>query len=136
MNLLEALDKLDSLYEAMHKKFPAETGRDIDLSACRMVPTNVVDIRGEYETNACVDYYPTGSEEPVLTRVQVRTVIVRDTGNGKEFLCKKNRFGFQLPGGGYDANKDSGSILNTASREAYEEFNIKLTNLKDSGVRV
>lgn len=136
MNLLEALDKLDSLYEAMHRQFPTETGRDVDISTCRTVPTDVVDIRGEYETNACIDYYPAGSEESVLTRVQVRTVIVRNTDNGKEFLCKKNRFGFQLPGGGYDVNKDGGNILNTASREAYEEFNIKLTNLKDSGVRV
>lgn len=101
----------------------------IDLAKCRMIDSDVIDIRGEVESSACIDY------KGKLTRIQVRTVIIRETKNGKEFLARKFRFRMALPGGGYDHNKDSGNILNTAKREAYEEFNLNLTNLVDTGIR-
>jgi 8-oxo-dGTP pyrophosphatase MutT (NUDIX family) len=102
----------------------------INLADCRMISSDVTDIRGELEASACLDY------KGELTRVQVRTVIIRETENGKEFLGRNYGRRISLPGGGYDVNKDSGDILNTAEREAYEEFNLALTNLKDTGIHV
>jgi 8-oxo-dGTP pyrophosphatase MutT (NUDIX family) len=101
----------------------------INLADCRMITSDVVDVRGELEASACLEY------NGELTRVQVRTVIIRDTPTGKEFLGRRYRSRVSLPGGGYDLNKDS-TILDTAVREAYEEFNLKLTGLRDTGIRV
>ncbi len=101
----------------------------INLSDCRMITSDVVDVRGELEASACLKY------NGELTRVQVRTVIIRDTPNGKEFLGRRYRSRVSLPGGGYDLNKDS-TILDTAVREAYEEFNLRLVNARDTGIHV
>ena len=102
---------------------------NIDLSKCRVITTDVKDTRGEFETNSCLEY------NGELTRLQVRTIIIRNTENGKEFLARKSRYGMLLPGGGYDKIKDNGNILETARREALEEFNFILTELDDTGVR-
>lgn len=133
MNFLDTYLMLENLFasepeEAAHlteaKYLDAEP---INLADCRMITSDVRDIRGELEASACLDY------NGELTRVQARTVIIRETENGKEFLGKAGRSRIRLPGGGYDANKDS-DILDTAEREAYEEFNLVLTNLKDTGI--
>ena len=103
--------------------------KNIDLSSCRVIISDVKDIRGELETSSCLEY------NGELTRVQVRTVIIRETENGKEFLAKKFRYKTSLPGGGYDQEKDHGDILKTAKRESLEEFNFVLTDVKDTGIR-
>ena len=102
----------------------------INLADCRMITSDVTDIRGELEASACLEY------NGELTRVQVRTVITRDTSEGKEFLGRDYGRRIALPGGGYDVTKDKGDILETAGREAYEEFNLVLSNVKDTGIRV
>ena len=122
--LLEDLN-IESLTEAKYQ----EAG-PINLADCRMITSDVKDIRGELEASACLEY------NGELTRVQVRTVIIRDTESGKEFLGRDYGRRIGLPGGGYDATKDNGDILETAEREAYEEFNFTLSNLKDTGIRV
>lgn len=121
--LKEALDQ--NLTEAKYVE-----ASPINLSDCRMIYSDVKDIRGELEASACLDY------NGELTRVQVRTVIIRDTGFGKEFLGRDYGRRIGLPGGGYDIAKDHGDILETAEREAYEEFNLVLSNIKDTGIRV
>lgn len=125
-------DELSKVYDSSEKLTEAKyvEANPINLADCRMVQSDVKDIRGELEASACLDY------NGELTRVQVRTVIVRDTADGKEFLGKNYGRRIGLPGGGYDADKDNGDILDTAEREAYEEFNFTLSNLKDTGIRV
>ena len=124
-NLFNADSEEDSLVEAKYSE-----ADPIDLSDCRMISSDVTDIRGDLEASACLEY------NGELTRVQVRTVIIRETTEGKEFLGKDYGRRIGLPGGGYDMAKDNGDILSTAEREAYEEFNLTLTNLKDTGIRV
>lgn len=121
--LKEDLDP--NLTEAKHAE-----ASPINLADCRMINSDVIDIRGEAEASACLDY------NGELTRVQVRTVIIRETGFGKEFLGRDYGSRIGLPGGGYDIAKDHGDILETAEREAYEEFNLVLSNIKDTGIRV
>ena len=134
MNFLEtylALDKLHNtkLEESILTEAKYQDADPINLTDCRMITSDVKDIRGELEASACLEY------NGELTRVQVRTIIIRDTEHGKEFLGKASSNRVRLPGGGYDANKDS-DILDTAEREAYEEFNLVLSNVKDTGIRV
>lgn len=130
MNFLEAYSALDILYtkrplqESKHVR-----AEPINLADCRMITSDIKDIRGELEASACLEY------KGELTRVQVRTVIIRETKKGKEFLGKAYGHRIALPGGGYDVDKDRGDILATTKREAYEEFNLSLANIKDTGIR-
>ena len=134
MNFFETYSALSALYktdlkESVLTEAKYTEAQPINLSDCRMITSDVKDIRGEFEASACLEY------NGELTRVQARTVIIRETENGKEFLGKAGRSRVRLPGGGFDADKDN-DILDTAEREAYEEFNLVLTNLKDTGVCV
>ena len=126
--LLERLDTLGQKEEMLTEASYSEAS-PINLSDCRMVTSDVVDIRGELEASACLEY------NGELTRVQVRTVIVRETEGGKEFLGRNYGRRIALPGGGFDMNKDD-DILDTATREAFEEFNLVLHNVKDTGIAV
>lgn len=105
-----------------------ESSSVLNLADCRMIPSDVTDIRGEIESSACLEY------NNELTRVQVRTVILQDTLSGKVFLGRAYGRRVSLPGGGYDMTKDHGDILETAKREAYEEFNFVLTDVEDTGI--
>lgn len=105
-----------------------ESSSALNLADCRMIPSDVTDIRGEIESSACLEY------NNELTRVQVRTVILQDTPSGKVFLGRAYGRRVALPGGGYDMTKDHGDILETAKREAYEEFNFVLTDVEDTGI--
>lgn len=127
---MELYEKLSAININESTEMVEDIAQEINLADCRMISSDVFDIRGELEASACLEY------NGELTRVQVRTVIIRETENGKEFLGKKYRNRVSLPGGGYDIEKDSGDILNTAEREAYEEFNLTLTNVKDTGIRI
>lgn len=129
MNYSEFLKVYEKLNKINSTLLTESTEREIDLADCRIIVSDVVDIRGELEKSACLVY------NNELTRIQVRTVIIRETIDGKEFLAKKFRHKMALPGGGYDVEKDDGNILNSAKREAYEEVNLNLTGLKDTGVR-
>lgn len=130
MKLYEELSVINEAPdEALTEAKYIEAG-PINLADCHMITSDVKDIRGEYEASACLEY------NGELTRVQVRTVIIRDTDKGKKFLGRNYRGRVSLPGGGYDAPKDKGDILNTAKREAYEEFNLTLANIEDTGIRV
>lgn len=120
---MRLLEKLDTITEATSSQAP-------NLADCRMILSDVKDIRGELEASACIEY------NGELTRVQVRTVILRDTERGREFLGRSYGRRVGLPGGGYDMEKDQGDILETAIREAYEEFNLIITDVKDTGLGV
>lgn len=124
----EDLNKLYDSPEKLTEAKPVNAG-PINLADCRMITSDVRDIRGELEASACLEY------NGELTRVQVRTVIIRDTENGKEFLGRSFGRRLALPGGGYDADKDHGDILASAKREAYEEFNYTLAQVEDTGIR-
>jgi glycosyltransferase involved in cell wall biosynthesis len=126
LNFMNLYEKLNNINEAVLSE---HTAGEIDLSKCRVITSDVKDIRGELEASSCLEY------NGELTRVQVRTVIIRETENGREFLAKKFRYRTSLPGGGYDQEKDNGDILKTAKREALEEFNFILSNVEDTGVR-
>lgn len=129
MRLYEELCVINSTPEVSLTEAKYIEAGPINLADCRMITSDVKDIRGEYEASACLEY------NGELTRVQVRTIIMRETDHGKEFLGKDSGRRVRLPGGGFDMNKDD-DILDTADREAYEEFNLTLTNLKDTGVRI
>ena len=134
MNFLDAYLLLENLYiinpasSSLTEAKYSEAG-PINLTDCRMITSDVTDIRGELEASACLDY------NGELTRVQVRTVIMRETPEGKEFLGRNYGRRITLPGGGYDMDKDA-DILDTATREAFEEFNLVLHNVKDTGIAV
>lgn len=135
MNFLDTYLMLENLYtNKLEEECITEAGdpeaSPINLADCRMITSDVTDIRGELEASACLDY------KGELTRVQVRTVIIRETPEGKEFLGRNYGRRVGLPGGGYDMTKDSGDILATAEREALEEFNLLLYNLRDTGIHV
>jgi 8-oxo-dGTP pyrophosphatase MutT (NUDIX family) len=130
MNFLDTYLLLEDIHTDVLTEAKYIEAGPINLSDCRMITSDVKDIRGELEASACLEY------NGELTRVQCRTVIIRDTENGKEFLGRDYGRRIGLPGGGYDAAKDNGDILNTAEREAYEEFNFTLSNIKDTGIRV
>ena len=98
---MKLLEELDTITEATSTQAP-------NLADCRMILSDVKDIRGELEASACIEY------NGELTRVQVRTVILRDTEHGREFLGRSYGRRVGLPGGGYDMDKDHGDILETA----------------------
>jgi ADP-ribose pyrophosphatase YjhB (NUDIX family) len=129
MKLYEALSEINDDKEETLSEARYSDASPINLADCRMINSDVVDSRGELEASACLYY------NGELTRVQVRTVITRDTPNGKEFLGKYSGTRVRIPGGGYDMNKDS-DLLDAAVREAYEEFNLVLHNVKDTGIAV
>lgn len=122
-DFMKLYTKLSKLHESLQ-----ESSTIINLADCRMIPSDVIDVRGEIESSACLEY------NGELTRVQVRTVILRDTPTGKQFLGRAYGRRVSLPGGGYDMNKDHGDIIETAKREAYEEFNFVLTDVEDTGI--
>lgn len=122
-DFMKLYTELSELQESLQ-----ESSTVLNLADCRMIPSDIVDIRGEIESSACLEY------NNELTRVQVRTVILRDTPTGKQFLGRTYGRRVSLPGGGYDMTKDHGDILKTAKREAYEEFNFVLTDVKDTGI--
>ena len=129
--LYEVLSKLNTLTEAKTTKpFPngyIESGKPIDLSMCRMITSDVKDIRGEFEESACLNY------NDVLTRVAASVLPLRDGPEGKEVFLKRWRAAIYLVGGGVDISKDGTDPVKTVQREAYEESNISLTNIKDTG---
>ena len=120
--LYEHLSKLNE--SANYKNGYVEKGGSIDLSKARMIKSDVVDIRGELEESACVLY------NDVLTRVVAWVLIFRNGTDGKEVLMRLWRSAFYLPGGGLDLNKDGFDTSKTVEREAYEEFNYKLKNIR------
>ena len=107
-NFMKLYEKLNEITEATLSE---NVAGEIDLTKCRVITSDVTDIRGELEKGSCLEY------NGELTRVQVRTVIIRETENGKEFLAKRFRYRIALPGGGYDQEKDKGDILKSAKRE-------------------
>lgn len=128
-----ALDKLEESIETYTGPKSERPAKAININNSRVITSDVTDVRGELEKSSCIDYYPSGCTEPVLTRLQVRTIILRDGENGKEFLGKKFSYRLQLPGGGFDTDKDY-TVIDTAIREAWEESNIKLVNVFDTGL--
>ena len=101
-----------------------ELAKPIDLSKCRMIDSDVVDVRGELEKSACLVY------NNVLTRVSAQALIFRDGPEGKEVLMRLWRSAVYLPGGGVDLDKDGPSAENAVRREAYEEVNLNITNIR------
>ena len=80
-----------SLYEELarinessspYKNGTVERARPISLSDCRMIDSDVVDIRNEIESSACLTY------NGVLTRVAAQALIFRDGQEGKEVLMR------------------------------------------------
>lgn len=104
-----------------------EAADSIKLSDCRMIASDVVDVRGELEESACLDY------KGVLTRVAASVLPFRDGPEGKEVFLKLWRSAVYLLGGGVDINKDGTDPTCTVARESFEESNMTLTNIKDSG---
>ena len=118
-------DALNRLYEG-YTDGTLELAKPINLLACRMITSDVVDIRGELEKSACLYYNNT------LTRVAGKVLIFRNSPNGKEVLLRLWRSAVYLPGGGLDIEKDGYDITNTIKREVGEEINLELTNLRPS----
>ena len=112
--------------EVLNEAVPVtiEPAEPINLHDCRMIASDVLDIRNEYEESACLVYKDT------LTRVAAKVLIFRQTEAGPEVLMRFWRSLVELPGGGFDVNKDNYSIENTIKREVYEELNIELKNIK------
>lgn len=104
-----------------------EAAESIKLSDCRMIASDVVDTRGELEESACLDY------KGVLTRVAASVLPFRDGSEGKEVFLKLWRSAVYLLGGGVDLNKDGTDPIRTVARESFEESNMTLSNIKDSG---
>ena len=131
MNFLDTWQELEKLHEARSSRlFPqghVEAAEVINLSDCRMIASDVVDVRGELEESACLDY------KGVLTRVAASVLPFRDGPEGKEVFLKLWRSAVYLVGGGVDLSKDGTNPVNTVSREAFEECNMTLSNIKDSG---
>ena len=131
MNFLDTWHQLEKLHEAKSTRPFAqghvESAEAINLSDCRMIASDVTDIRGELEESACLNY------KGVLTRVVAAVLPFRDGPDGKEVFLKLWRSAVYLLGGGVDLKKDGTNPTNTVSREAFEESNIILNNIKDSG---
>ena len=131
MNFLDTWQQLEQLHEAKSfRPFPqgyVEAAEAINLSDCRMIASDVTDIRGELEESACLEY------KGVLTRVAASVLPFRDGPDGKEVFLKLWRSAVYLLGGGVDLKKDGTNPVNTVSRESFEESNITLSNIKDSG---
>ena len=119
------LEALRELREA-RKPYPEEIGKAIDLHKARVIGTDVLDIRGEYESNTCIDYTPSGATEPILTRIQTRAVILKVI-KGKVHFLGRYFHRVYLPGGGFDLQKDAYDPANTVKRELHEEVNLKIS---------
>lgn len=124
---LKELDELYSLTEARTKLFQKEIGKPINLTQVRVINTTKMDIRNEYETNTCIDYYPKNSDEPILTRIQTRVVVLKKDLEGVKFLGQRGRSRIYLPGGGFDKDKDGLNPANTVIRELAEESDLKVS---------
>lgn len=124
LNLYEKLSELNESARASYKNGYIESADTIDISKCRMITSDVMDIRGELEQSACLEY------KGVLTRVSAQALIFRDGPNGKEVLMRLWRSAVYLPGGGLDVVKDGTNIINTVKREVLEEINFNITNIK------
>ncbi len=131
MYFLDTWQELEQLHEARSSRlFPqghVEAAEPINLRDCRMIASDVVDVRGELEESACLDY------KGVLTRVAASVLPFRDGPDGKEVFLKLWRSAVYLLGGGVDLNKDGADPTRTVSRESFEECNMTLSNIKDSG---
>ncbi len=104
-----------------------EAAGPIKLSDCRMIVSDVIDVRGEFEESACLEY------KGVLTRVAASVLPFRDGPEGKEVFLKLWRSAVYLLGGGVDLHKDGTDPIRTVARESFEESNMTLNNIKDSG---
>ena len=131
MNFIDTWQQLEKLHEAKSGRpfvqGHVEAATPINLNDCRMIASDVVDIRNELEESACLEY------KGVLTRVAASVLPFRDGPAGKEVFLKLWRSAVYLLGGGVDLNKDGTNPVNTITREAFEESNITLSNIKDSG---
>lgn len=131
MNFLDTWQELEKLHEAKSARpftqGHVEAAESINLADCRMIESDVVDSRGELEESACLDY------KGVLTRVAASVLPFRDGPEGKEVFLKLWRSAIYLLGGGVDLKKDGTDPVRTVARESFEESNITLTNIKDSG---
>lgn len=128
IDLYETLSELNETSKS--SPFPQgylEAAEPIKLSNCRMITSDVQDIRGELEESACLEY------KGVLTRVAASVLPFRDGPEGKEVFLKLWRSAVYLLGGGVDLNKDGTDPMHTVTREAFEEANVTLANIKDSG---
>lgn len=121
-------EKLSVLNEdaVKYKSNTVERARPINLADCRMIESDVVDIRGELESSACLLY------NDVLTRVSAQALIFRDGPEGKEVLMRTWRSAIYLPGGGVDLHKDGTDATNTIHREVFEEVNLRVTNVRST----
>ena len=132
MNFIDTWQQLDRLYEAKSSRaFPqgyVEAADPINLNNCRMIASDVLDIRGELEESACLVY------KDVLTRVAASVLPFRDGPEGKEVFLKLWRSAVYLLGGGVDLVKDGTDPVHTVSRESFEEANVTLSNIKDSKI--
>lgn len=121
---IRVYEELNKLNEAKYKNGHLELAKPINLSNCRMITSDVTDIRGELEQSACLEY------NGVLTRVGAQALIFRDGIDGKEVLMRLWRSAVYLPGGGVDIQKDGTDAKNTVQRETLEELNMTITNVK------
>ena len=125
---LSIYEKLSNLNESTaFKQGTVEAGKGVNLASCKMIASDVVDVRGEIEESACLIY------NGVLTRVAASVLPFRDGPEGKEVFLKLWRSAVYLLGGGVDLKKDGIDPVKTVLREAIEESNMKLNNVKDSG---
>lgn len=124
-------EELSEIQEARTSRpFPqgyVEAAESINLGDCRMIVSDVMDMRGELEESACLDY------KGVLTRVAASVLPFRDGPEGKEVFLKLWRSAVYLLGGGVDISKDGTEPTKTVARESFEECNMTLSNIKDSG---
>lgn len=129
---MELYEELSEIHEERNGSRPysqgtVEAAKAINLADCRMIASDVKDIRGEIEESACLIY------NGVLTRVAASVLPFRDGPEGKEVFLKLWRSAVYLLGGGIDLNKDGTDPIKTVERESFEESNIRLANIKDSG---
>jgi 8-oxo-dGTP pyrophosphatase MutT (NUDIX family) len=124
-------EELSEIQEAKTSRpFPqgyVEAAESINLGDCRMIASDVMDMRGELEESACLEY------KGVLTRVAASVLPFRDGPEGKEVFLKLWRSAVYLLGGGVDLKKDGTEPTRTVARESFEECNMNLSNIKDSG---
>ena len=130
-DFMKLYEELSEIQEAKSTRpFPqgyVEAADRINLSDCRMIASDVLDSRGEIEESACLDY------KGVLTRVAASVLPFRDGPDGKEVFLKLWRSAVYLLGGGVDLRKDGTDPVRAAERESFEECNMRLTNIQDSG---
>ena len=80
ISLYEELTALNE--ETQYKNGYLEVAKPINVADCKMIKSDVVDIRGEIEQSACLKY------NGVLTRVGAQVLIFRDGQDGKEVLMR------------------------------------------------